>query len=176
MSDPVVYKGTPLGDYFEGMPYSMEAGVIVGTGTFETDYGVSSDHETYSYSPTTSENDGPVHDFAPPSTLPRKRFTSSKVPKPLIILNEDISRSTKFYNLFSVRALVPIHLPYYPVCPLALLTIDLLQSQRPTSRNSPFPRASPLHNLHLPTPLRKTHSISLPNLCRRRLHRRYRVP
>jgi hypothetical protein len=116
MSDPIVYKGTPLGDYFEGTPSccvcaGMKMLTVAGTGTFETDYGVSSssDHdETYSPPPgssASSTDDDHLHDFAPPSTIPRKRFAGSKALKPLTILNENISRSTKFHNLFSV----PLH-------------------------------------------------------------------
>lgn len=116
MSDPIVYKDTPLGDYFEGTVPSLPEPIlwaslllvdvclvilILGTGTFETDYGVSSDHELSSRSSTSSSHHR-IHDFAPPLSLPRKKFTASKQLKPLIILNENISRSTKFYNLFSV--------------------------------------------------------------------------
>ncbi len=83
---------------------------------------MSSDHETYTPSSTfpSSSNDE-IHNFAPPLTFPRKKFTGSKELKPLIILNENISKSTRFYNLFSV----PLHLYHLSLsslnpCPVSL--------------------------------------------------------
>ena len=141
---------------------------VAGTGTFETDYGVSSssDHdETYSPPPgssASSTDDDHLHDFAPPSTIPRKRFAGSKALKPLTILNENISRSTKFHNLFSV----PLHPhPQRPVFPRAVchstLTIDILQSECASPRNSPFPGTSAVYHLHLTVTVRETHAVAL---------------
>ena len=40
-------------------------------------------------------------DFAPPSRLPTRKFTTREL-KPLITANENISRTAKFYSLFTV--------------------------------------------------------------------------
>jgi len=70
-----------------------------GTGTFESDWGFSSDHEDTLNGDTSPELR--PHDFAPPNRLARKRFNTSEL-RPLITANETISKSAKFYNLFTV--------------------------------------------------------------------------
>jgi hypothetical protein len=72
--------------------------LMVGEGIFEPDGRVSSD-------PDGSADESPretQYDFAPPSRLPKRKFTTKEL-KPLTIVNENISRSAKFVNLFSVH-------------------------------------------------------------------------
>jgi hypothetical protein len=93
---------------------------MAGEGTYDGDWGLSSDRDG-------SEDDSPRethYDFAPPSRLPKRKFTSNEL-KPLIIVNENISRSTKFYNLFSVFHLRRDDL----ICRLHSLHMFLLRKQ-----------------------------------------------
>lgn len=72
--------------------------VEIGTGTYDGDWGVSSDQEDgeNEVAPTQVQRD-----FAPPSRLPPRKFTMREL-RPLVIANENVSRTTKFYNLFTV--------------------------------------------------------------------------
>ena len=75
--------------------------LTLGTGTYDADWGVSSDQESY------GDRDSPTidhdhRDYAPPSRMPNRKFNTREL-KPLVILNQHISRSAKFYNLFTVR-------------------------------------------------------------------------
>lgn len=99
MAESIVYKGSPLGDYLEGTPMSGWF-LSIGTGTYEGDWGLSSDQENFEDEESDSGRDQIQRDFAPPSR-PLRRFNSREV-QPLITLKEHISRSAKFYNLFTV--------------------------------------------------------------------------
>jgi hypothetical protein len=71
--------------------------LIIGEGIFEPDGRVSSDLDgSADESPRETQ-----YDFAPPSRLPKRKFNTKEL-NPLIIVNENISRSAKFINLFSV--------------------------------------------------------------------------
>jgi hypothetical protein len=68
-----------------------------GTGLYETDWGVSSDRGA------SKDVEQIRKDFAPPSRPPNRKL-ASKGMKPLVIVNENISRTAKFYSLFIVFA------------------------------------------------------------------------
>jgi hypothetical protein len=103
MSEPIVYKDTPLGDYFEGIPTPHDSEnmrlMSIGTGTFDvSDWGITSEPPTPTSSHSSDFERIPTS-FAP-RNLHRKRF-SSKSLLPLMTCAPP-SRTTKFYNLFTV--------------------------------------------------------------------------
>ena len=132
MAEPIIYKDSPLGDYLEGK--TSRTGVDEGTGTFESDWGFSSDHE---------EED--KRDFAPPSRVPRKRFNTTEL-RPLIMADESISRTAKFYNLFSVY-------------PRQFTDIDFLLITCPSTRNRSVPRTTEVYHMHFPIIIRKNYTF-----------------
>jgi hypothetical protein len=102
MTEPVVYRDSPLGDYLEGISLSPNCLTFLGTGTYDADWRVLPEQEE-----AYSDQDSPIsehdhRDFAPPSRLPNRKFNTRQL-KRLVILDENVSRSAKFYNLFSVR-------------------------------------------------------------------------
>src|ERR1700754_1678666 len=126
MSESIVYKNTPLGEYLEGI-FLLMMGIIVGTGTYEADWGVSDRGS--------SEDEG-VSNYAPPSRVPRRRFTTNEL-KPLMIVNETVSRTAKFYNLFSVFCLLP------------LVDVDFILAACASSTDRSIPRATTIYHMHL---------------------------
>ena len=94
MPEPVIYRDLPLGEYLEGIAL-LTTILTAGTGTFEGDWGVFSSPDDGKFSPL-------PQDFAPPSRPTQGRRISSRELKPLLIVNENISRAAKFYDLFIV--------------------------------------------------------------------------
>ena len=106
MSNPIVYMDSPLGDYLEGnfLPVYAILANGLGTGTYDGDWGLSSDQESVEDGGNEAAHHQVQRDFAPPSRLPNRKFTTREL-KPLIIGNENVTRTAKFYSLFTVRTL-----------------------------------------------------------------------
>lgn len=97
MPEPVIYRDLPLGEYLEGISLPTII-VTIGTGTFEGDWGVFSSPDDGRESPL-------PQDFAPPARSMQSRKIISRELKPLLIVDENISRAAKFYDLFIVSLL-----------------------------------------------------------------------
>jgi hypothetical protein len=124
--------------------------LMVGTGEYEADWGVTSDTSNSS-----SDNDQSTRlqtDFAPPNRVNRK-FMAKEL-RPLVIVNENISRTAKFYNLFTVRP------------SRKGLILDFLFSTCSTARDKSILGAAEVDHMYLTTPLGADHSESVPCITR----------
>ena len=124
MSESLVYKRSPLGEFLEGTQTLSrnKTLTLLGTGQYDGDWGFSTESDSHE----DSESDGAsltLHapkDFAPPSRIPsplrHKRISCQGPLKPLFMAENTSFQPSKFYHLLTVP-LPPTPDPPSPVPP-----------------------------------------------------------
>jgi hypothetical protein len=98
MAEALVDRDSPLGEFLEGMRPNIRV-LMAGTGTYEGDWGFSTESE--------NESEGSVRQQGTRDFAPSNRISVTRGLKPLFMADNHVSQPSKIYHLFTVHTSLP---------------------------------------------------------------------